>query len=119
MSSYNLEIGNEIFCHFLLFIYNNNITMHNVGLDRLVGIATRYSLDDLVIEYRFSASVQTGPGAHPISYTTGTVSFPGLKRSGSTVTHPPASATEVKKNRAMPLFPFRALMADNRVSLCL
>jgi len=72
MSSYNLEIGHEIFCHFLLFIDNNNITMYNVDLDSLVGIVTRYGLDDRVIEYRFSASVQTGPGAHPISYTTGT-----------------------------------------------
>jgi len=28
---------------------------------------------------RFSAPVQTGPGAHPASCTTGTGSFPGVK----------------------------------------
>jgi len=27
-----------------------------------------------------SAPVQTGPGAHPASYTMGTGSFPGVKR---------------------------------------
>jgi len=30
---------------------------------------------------RFSAPVQTGPGAHPASYTMGTGSFPGVKSS--------------------------------------
>jgi hypothetical protein len=29
---------------------------------------------------RYSAIVQTGPGAHPASYTMGTGSFPGVKR---------------------------------------
>jgi len=29
---------------------------------------------------RFFAPVQTGPGAHPASYTTGIGSFPGVKR---------------------------------------
>jgi hypothetical protein len=28
---------------------------------------------------RFSAQVQTGPGAHPASYAMGTASFPGVK----------------------------------------
>jgi hypothetical protein len=31
---------------------------------------------------RFSAPVQTFPGAHPVSCTMGTGSFPGVKRSG-------------------------------------
>ena len=51
-----------------------------------VGIATRYVLDGPGIEprwgARFSASVQTGPEAHPASYTMGTGSFPGVKRPG-------------------------------------
>jgi len=40
---------------------------------------------------RFSAPVQTGPGAHPASCTMGTGSFPGVKSSwGVTLTpHPP------------------------------
>jgi len=48
-----------------------------------VGIATGYGLDGPEIESwwgaKFSAPVQTGPGAHPTSYTIGTVSFPGAK----------------------------------------
>ena len=31
----------------------------------------------------FSTPVQTGPGTHPASYTTGTGSFPVVKRPGS------------------------------------
>jgi len=31
---------------------------------------------------RFSAPIQTGPGAHPASYTMGTESFQGVKRRG-------------------------------------
>ena len=48
-----------------------------------VGIATGYGLDGPGIETRwgarFSAPVQTGPGAHPASCTMGTGSFPGVK----------------------------------------
>ena len=46
------------------------------GQGRSVGIATRYWLDCPGIESRwgarFSAPVQTGPGAHLASYTMGT-----------------------------------------------
>jgi hypothetical protein len=52
-----------------------------VGRDSSVGIATGYGLDGPGIESRwearFSAPVQTGPGAHPASYTIGTGSFLG------------------------------------------
>ena len=44
----------------------------------------------------FSAPVQTGPGAHPASYIMGTGSFPGVKRPGSGVEHPPPSTAEVE-----------------------
>jgi len=54
-----------------------------------IGIVTGYGLDGLGIESRwearFSAPVQTGPGAHPASCTMGTGSFPGVK-SGRGVT---------------------------------
>jgi len=59
-----------------------------------VGIATGYGIDGPGIESRwgarFSASVQTGPGAHPASCTMGTGSFPGVKTGrGVTLTpHP-------------------------------
>jgi hypothetical protein len=46
------------------------------GRDSSVGIATRYGLGSPGIVFRvgaiFSAPVQTGPGAHPASYKTGT-----------------------------------------------
>ena len=48
------------------------------------------------MEARFSAPVQTGPGAHPASYTMGTGSFPGVKRSERGVDHPPISSAEVE-----------------------
>jgi hypothetical protein len=57
-----------------------------------VGIATGYGLDGPGIESRwrarFSAPVQTGPGAHPASCTMGTGSFPGRDADPS----PPSNA---------------------------
>jgi len=51
---------------------------------------------------RFSAPVQTGPGAYPASYTTGTGSFPGVKRPGRGVNHPRLLSAEVNERaRAM------------------
>ena len=44
-----------------------------------------------------SAPVQTGPGAHPYSYTMGTGSFPGVKRPGRGIDHPNPSSAEVKE----------------------
>jgi hypothetical protein len=71
------------------------------GRDSAVGIATRYGLDGPWIESRwearFSASVQTGPGAHPVSYTMGSKSFKGVKRPAGGVDHPPPSGAEVKQ----------------------
>jgi hypothetical protein len=47
-----------------------------------VGIVTGYRLDGPGIKSRwgarFSAPIQTGPGAHPASCTMGTGSFPGV-----------------------------------------
>jgi hypothetical protein len=55
---------------------------------------------------KFSAPVQTDPGAHPSCYTIGTESFPGVNRPGREVEHPPPSGTEVKEIvRAIPLLP--------------
>ena len=61
-----------------------------------VGIATGYGLDGPGIESRwgwgarFSATVQTGPGAHPASCKMGTGSFPGVKsgRGVTLIPHP-------------------------------
>jgi hypothetical protein len=59
------------------------------GLDG-PGIGSRW-------EAKFSAPVQTGPGAHTASYTIGTGSLPGVKRPGRGVGHPHPSSAEVKK----------------------
>ena len=72
-----------------------------MGLDSSVGIATRCRLDGPRMESRlaakFSATVQTVPGAHPASHTMGTGSFQGAKRPGRGVDHPLPSSTEVKE----------------------
>ena len=56
---------------------------------------TRYGLDGPGIESwwgaRFSAPVQTDPGAHPPSCTMGTGSLPGVKRPRCGPDHPPPS----------------------------
>jgi hypothetical protein len=69
------------------------------------GTATRYGLDgpgiESRLEARFSAHVQTGRGAHPASYTMGTGSFPGVKRPGHGIDHPPSSRAEVKERVAL------------------
>ena len=78
------------------------------GRDSAVGIATRYGLDGRGIEsrwgVRFSAPVQTGPGAHPASYAMGTRSFPAVKRPGRGVDHPPQSSAEVKERVELHLY---------------
>jgi len=64
------------------------------GPGSVVGIATGYRVgrsgDQIPVVVRFSAPVQTGPGAQPASCTMGTGSYPGVKSSrGVTLTpHP-------------------------------
>ena len=71
------------------------------GRDSSVDIATRYGLDGPGIESRwgarFSAPVQTGPGAHPASCTMGTGSFPVVKRPGCDADHPTYLEPSLKK----------------------
>jgi hypothetical protein len=79
-----------------------------VGWDSSVGIATHYGMDGPGIEsrlgVRFSAPVQTGPGAHSASCTMGTGSFPGVKRPGHGVDHPPPSSAKVKERVELYLY---------------
>ena len=49
---------------------------------------------------RFSTPVQTDPGAHPASYTMGTGSFRGVKRSRRGVDHPPNLAPRLKEEHS-------------------
>ena len=68
--------------------------------DSSVGIATRYGLDvrgSNSAGAKFSAPVQTGPGANQASYIMGTESFSGVKRPGLGVEHPPHLAARLKK----------------------
>jgi hypothetical protein len=73
------------------------------GWDSSVGIVTRYGLDGPRIESqwraRFSAPVQTGPGAHPASCTIGTGSFPGVERSQGMKLTPHPLPVPRSKNR--------------------
>ena len=51
-----------------------------------------------------SAFVQTGPGAHTAACAIGTRSFPGVKRPGRGVDHPPPSSAEVKERVELYLY---------------
>ena len=81
-----------------------------MGRASSVGIATRYGLDGPWLESRwwrdFSASVKTGPGAHPASYTMGTGSFPGVKRPVVGVDRTSPSSAEVKERVERYLYSF-------------
>jgi hypothetical protein len=74
----------------------------------VVGIATTLvagrSGDRIPVGARFPAPIQTGPGAYPASCTMGTVSFPGVKRPGRGIDHPPPSSAEVKEKVELYLY---------------
>ena len=71
------------------------------GLYSVVGIATRYGLEGprirIPVRARFSALIQTVPGAHPTSCTMGIGSFPGVKAAGAWRWPPTPSSAEVMK----------------------
>jgi hypothetical protein len=56
------------------------------------------------VEARFSAPVQTGPGAHPASYTMGTGSFPGVKLPGRDADHTPPFSADVNERVELYLY---------------
>ena len=51
----------------------------------------------MLVEERLSAPVQTGPEAHPASYTMGVASFLEVEREGRCADHPPPCSAEVKE----------------------
>ena len=76
------------------------------------------SWDRISVGARFSAPVQTGPGAHPTSCTIGTGSFPVLKSGrGVGLTTHPLLVPWSRKSRAIPLLPLWAVRPVQ--SLCL
>ena len=71
------------------------------------------------VRARFSAPVQTGPGAHPASCTMGTWPFPGVKRGrGITLTPHPLLVPWSRKGRAIPLLPLWAVRPVQSLSTC-
>jgi hypothetical protein len=68
---------------------------------------------------RFSAPVQTGPGAHTTSCTMGTGSFPEVKDGrGLTLTPHPLLVPWSRKGRDIPLLPLRAVRSVQSLSAC-
>ena len=80
-----------------------------VGRFISAGIATRYRMDCPGIEShlwaRFSASVQTDPGALLATCTIRTASLLEVKRLGSGVDHPYTFSVEVKNSRVLYVHP--------------
>jgi len=71
------------------------------------------------VEARFSAPVQTGPGAHPASCTMGTGSFLAVKSGqGVTLTPHPLLVPWSWKGRAIPLLSLRAVRPVQSLSAC-
>ena len=68
---------------------------------------------------RFSAPVQTGPGAQPASCTMGTGSFPGVKRRRDVTLIPHRLLVPwSRKGRAIPLLPLWAVRPVHSLSAC-
>jgi hypothetical protein len=68
---------------------------------------------------RFSAPVQTRPGAHPAPCTMGTRSFPGVKSGrGVTLTPHPLLVPWSRKVRAIPLLPLWAVRPVQSLGAC-
>jgi len=53
---------------------------------------------------RFSAPIQPDSGAHPAPYRTVAGSFPGVKRPGRGVNHPPPSSAGIKERAELYLY---------------
>ena len=83
-------------------------TERTKGRGSSVDIVTCYGLDGpgdrIPMGARFSASIQTGPGARPASYTIGAGSLPGVKLLVRGVDHPPPSSAEVKERVELYLY---------------
>jgi hypothetical protein len=68
---------------------------------------------------RFSAPVQTGPGADPASCTMGTGSFPGVKCGQAvTLTPHPLPVPWSRKSRVIPQLPLCAVRPVESLSAC-
>ena len=78
-----------------------------------------WSGDRIPVWAKFSAPVQTGPGAPPASCTMGTGSLPGVKSSlGVTLTPHPLLVPWSRKRRATPPLPVWAARPVQSLSAC-
>jgi len=68
---------------------------------------------------KFSAPIQTGPGSHPASCTMGAGCFPGVKRPGRGVDHPPPCSAEVKERLQLYIYCPSAFVVCSRVNCTL
>ena len=105
----------------------NGINIVTVTNKLWAGYRSRYSDwlragrtgDRILVEARFSAPVQTGPGARPPSCTMGTRSFQGVKSGrGVTLTPHPLLVPWSWKGRAIPLLPLWAVRPVQRLIAC-
>jgi hypothetical protein len=88
-----------------------------------VGIATELraglSRDQIPVEAKFSALVQSGPEANPASCTMGTGCFRGAKSGrGVNLTPHPLLVPWSRKGRAIPLLPLWAVRPVQSLSVC-
>jgi hypothetical protein len=81
--------------------YTFKFTQLKCGPDSAGGIEPSNGLEGPVIDSgggaKFSAPDNTGPGAHPASYTMGTGFIPGVKQPGRDADHQPYLAPRSKK----------------------
>ena len=79
-------------------IRSSAVTISSMYL-RLKLLRAGQSGDLIPVRARFSIPVQTGPEAHPASYTMSTGSFPTVKRPARGVDHPPPPSSAQLKER--------------------
>jgi len=65
---------------------------------------------------RFSAPIQTSPGAHPAFYKMGTGFFPGVKQPGHGIDQPCPSSTKVQGRVKLYLYSSSGPSACSRVN---
>jgi hypothetical protein len=90
-----------------------------------LGLGSRYSDslragrsgDWILVRARFTAPAQTGPGAHPASFSMCTGSFPGVKRPGRGFNYPPPPCAEVRERVELYLYSPSGLLQGEIYSL--
>jgi len=77
--------------------------------------------DRIPLRASFSAPVQTGPGAHPVTYIRDAGLLPGVKRPGRGIDHPPPSRAKVnyREEIYVPLLPVWVFVARYWLNIAL